>query len=110
MAFVVYCDNKGCFKQQEPALDVLTNEVICAECGGAIKNITQFAKAQMKSIGQTKKATKQSYSVKCDSCQKQGAPTLDNDKLLCASCKKPMENISKEFRPLIIQHLKAKPE
>jgi ribosomal protein L34E len=110
MAFLVYCDNKGCFKQQEPTLDIASNEVHCAECGGVIKSITSFAKAQMKSLGQIKKATKKAYSIKCDSCSKQEVPVLDGDSLTCAACKKPLNNVSKEFKPLIIQHLKAKSE
>ena len=56
MGFLVYCNNKGCGKEQEPLLDVSDNEAYCSECGGKV-NVTVFAKSQMKALGQVKRAS-----------------------------------------------------
>lgn len=87
MPFSINCNNKGCFKQQEPVLNTVTNEVECSECGRPITNVTHFVKVQMKSLGQTKKYAKSAFSVRCEKCKTNALPKLGaNDKLVCVGC------------------------
>lgn len=86
--FIIYCDNKGCGKEQEPLLNTSTDEVECSECGKVINNVTSFTKIQMKSMGQIKRAKKvqQAFAHACIKCNHTAQPKLVNDKLLCAGC------------------------
>lgn len=104
MGFLLFCNNKGCFKQQEPKLDVSTNEVHCAECNGIITNITDFTKKQMKALGQIAKAvkTQEAFSIKCNSCNFAGVPTIKQNKAFCSNCNKEMK-VSPVFMNLIKQ-------
>lgn len=101
--FIVNCDNKGCMKPQAARLEVSSDEVLCAECGNVIKNITSFTKRQLKSLGQTTKRAKttQTYSVKCSSCEASGVPKIEKDKITCAACKKELTNLSDHFKILL---------
>lgn len=103
MAFVTFCDNKGCRKEQLPLLNTATNEVVCSECGKPINSITSFAKSQLKSLGQvtSKRKTQETYSVKCGSCQKEGRPVLQNDKLICVQCSGEITTLSKPFEIIL---------
>jgi ribosomal protein L34E len=103
MAFVTYCNNKGCNKEQAPLLDVSTNEVLCSECDRPITTISSFAKNNLKSLGQTtdKAKVRQSFGVKCDSCNKEGQPIIEKDCLRCTYCSKPLTNISKTFENML---------
>jgi hypothetical protein len=94
MGFVVYCDNKGCGKMQEPLLDLTDNEVYCSECSGKISTMTPFAKTQMKSSGQIKRAkrTQQAFSLQCD-CGHAAQPKLLKDKLVCIKCEKEFDGL-----------------
>jgi len=99
MGFRMFCNVKGCYKEMEPVLDKETNDVYCIECNSVINNITEFAKTQMKSIGQIKKntTTKKAFSVQCSNCKKEGTPILNDNKLLCMFCNVECKNISKPF-------------
>ena len=103
MAFIIQCDNRGCLQTQAALLDVESNNVICAECGNTITNVTHFAKIQLKSLGQTTKRVKsqQTYSVKCNHCSASGVPTLAEDKLICKSCNKEITGLSSTFVTLL---------
>lgn len=103
MAFQIQCDNKKCFKLQAAKLDITTNAVICDECGGNITNVTEFAKRQLKALGQTTKHIQQkdSYSIKCASCEISGMPLLEKDKFICKGCKNELTNISDTFKVLL---------
>ena len=107
--FLIYCDNKGCGKDQEPLLDVLTNEVHCVECGKTISSVTSFAKAQMKSLGQVKRNDNkgQAFAVKCSSCKKEAPPTVIGEKIHCSICKIEMKDISAPFVQMIKMNTKA---
>ena len=110
MGFSINCDNKGCGKLTEPVIDVGTNQVICVDCGKEIKNVTSFAKTQMKSLGQTRKAVKkqQSWAIKCESCKLDGQPVLKDDKFYCSGCKSEIKTISGPFKQILKQQLKPK--
>lgn len=103
MAFIIQCDNRGCLQSQAALLDVESNEVTCAECGNVIKNVTHFAKIQLKSLGQTTKRVKsqQTYSVKCNNCSASGTPVLADNILKCKSCNKELTNLSSTFVTLL---------
>lgn len=108
--FLIYCDRKGCGKDQEPLLDVSTNEVICSECGGEIKSVTSFTKVQMKSMGQIKRAEKkqQAFAVKCQGCNRMAAPNISlENKILCSMCSVEILNLPKPFEQVIRSHIKA---
>jgi len=111
MGFLTYCDNKGCSKQQEPLLNLETNEVECTECGKSIKSITVFAKAQMKGLGQIKRdeQKKQAFSVQCRFCKKENAPKLDQDKkILCSVCNKHLDYLTAPYAHAVRQFLLSK--
>ena len=107
MAFLLNCDNKGCNKVSEAKLDVNSNQVICSECGGEIKNVSSFAKNQMKALGQTmKSAAKQKpYAVKCGNCDETDTPKLENNKIVCVKCGAPSK-MSAPFEKMLREHIK----
>jgi len=99
MGFLICCDNKGCFKNMEPMLDVNNDEVICTECGKPIKSVTSFAKIQMKSLGQIKKAPppSQAFSVECRFCGSVAPPIKQDKQIHCASCKRHLDYLTPAF-------------
>ncbi len=107
MPFNIQCDNKGCCKQQQPLLNVSTNEVICSECDKPILNVTDFTKRQMKQMGQISRGAKkqQAFSVKCNHCNKDGQPVLNDEKAMCAFCNKEI-NLSGPFLNILKNALK----
>lgn len=110
MPFLTYCTNKGCRAEQQPLLNIDTNEVLCSVCGGSINSLTNFAKSQLKSLGQTTKnaqSSKQTYSVKCGLCKKDARPVLRDDKLICCGCNKELTSISGPFSTLLKAALKG---
>jgi ribosomal protein L34E len=106
MPFLMNCNNKGCGKYQQPALDLKSNEVICTECGKIIAGVSHFTKTQMKSLGQTVKPPKPAYSVRCEKCKQESLPKLENNKLVCAGCNVELKNISRPFEILIRNAIK----
>ena len=109
MAFLINCDNKGCHKLNEPQLDTNSNEVICSECGGIIKNISSFTKHQMKAMGQIVKnsAKQKPFAIKCEKCNNIDTPILKNNKLICSKCNAESK-VTPTFDKLIKEHLKNK--
>lgn len=104
MGFLIYCDNKGCGKDQEPVLDVETGEVMCTECGKSIKNVTEFTKKTMRSLGQIKRSERkqQAFSVKCTSCNKENPPKINEKNLIvCSFCNNELKQIPKPFQQVI---------
>ena len=64
------CTKKGCMQKTEAKLDVEKNEVICAECGSVIENITPFTKKALKSAGQIlRSVNKKPFQVMCPNCK-----------------------------------------
>lgn len=101
---LIYCNQKGCGKDQEPKLDITTNEVICSECGKSITNVTEFAKKTMKTLGQIKRHEKkqQAFSVKCNTCNKENPPKINEKKLIvCSLCDQELTHIPKPFQQVI---------
>jgi len=106
MPFLLNCTNKGCFKIQNSLLNPETNEVICGECGNPISGVSDFTKRQMKSMGEIiKSSSKESFAIKCNSCNKSGTPIIDNDKCVCKYCKKDL-NVSKIYLNMLKQNVK----
>jgi hypothetical protein len=106
MPFLIACTNKGCFKSQEPYLDQ-NNKVICSECENEIQNISSFAKAQMKSMGQILKSKPSAFSIVCKACKANEQPELNGDKAFCRKCKNQL-NISSFFLNSLKENLKGK--
>jgi len=108
MAFTTNCTNKGCYKFQEPYLDLTTNKPHCSECDKEILNISSFAIAQMKSSKQFKKPEKVPFSVKCNKCNATKRPMLHNNgEVICGSCKQPLDNVSDHFKEMLKEKLKT---
>jgi len=103
MPVIINCDNKGCMKPQAAKLEILSNTVLCAECGNVIKDVTFFTKNTLKTLGQTTKRekTSEAYSVKCLKCEAEGVPYLEKDKLMCKICKQELTNISASFKIML---------
>ena len=109
MPFFIQCDNKGCFKNSEALIDSLSNDVFCSECGGTIKNVTHFAKVQLKSLGQTtkKQKTSKAFSVTCKFCNKTETPKIKDSKVFCTFCDKELNYLSPPFIQAIKNNIKA---
>lgn len=86
MAFLLWCPNKGCRKQNEAMLDVDTNEVYCGECNGLIPNVPVFTKTQMKTLKQVRKPVKEAFAMECGKCKKKALPKFENNQFLCVFC------------------------
>jgi hypothetical protein len=114
MGFRTYCSNKGCGKDNEPLLNTSTNEVECSECGKPITNITSFAKAQMKTLGQIKRDSKkgQAFSIECTFCKKSSPPKIDpnTERIVCAFCNSYLDYLSAPFVQIVKEFLKKKPD
>lgn len=101
MPFSMNCTNKGCGEQQEPYLDKKTDKVYCSACDKEILNVSYFTKVQMKTLKQFKVKKNDSYSVKCDKCEHMGRPLLQQDEIICSSCKKPLDKLSIAFKNML---------
>ena len=99
--FQMNCNNKGCGKYQAPTLNKQDNEVYCSECGKIISNANHFTKSQLVALGQTKKAAKSAYAIRCIKCKAEALPKLNNDKLVCSQCGVEHNNISKPFQIMV---------
>lgn len=104
----LHCNNAGCKKECEPVLDVATNEVHCTECG-KVMEVNHFTKVSMRSIGQIQRLEKlqQAFSVKCNFCKKETAPTVKNDKVYCTVCNNHLDYIAKPFVQAIKTNLSS---
>jgi len=106
--FLIHCTNKGCGKSTLAVIDLIDNQVYCADCDKTITNVTQFTKAQLKNLKQIKRPKKESFSAKCHICATEALPLLVEDKLCCAKCKTHLIKIPKPFEILIKQALLIK--
>ena len=104
---IVKCRKLNKSDDMEPAIDKVTGIVWC-QFGHPLKNqglLTEFAKRQMVSMGQTRKADKQqkAFSVKCKACEKEGPPNLSKDgkKLSCPYCKVELTHLAKPFATML---------
>lgn len=110
MGFSTRCTKKGCGKETEPLLNKTDNKIYCG-CAESheITTLTEFAKRQLVSFGQTtnKKKSVNSFSVKCPSCQRQGTPKLDkvSGNLTCNFCDAPLTNLSAPFVKMLRDQL-----
>jgi hypothetical protein len=112
MDFRTFCDNKGCRKEMRPLVDKETLVAYCTECGRPINNVSIFMRRQMVAYGQIRdtKKKKLAWSVKCDSCSKEGPPELNEDgkELVCSFCKTELTSLCKPFAQMIKVNLQAK--
>ena len=104
----MFCNNKGCYKEQEPLLDIENNLVHCTECGLEIKDVSKFVKVQMQTIGQVKREiVNQTFAVKCTECNKSATPKLEKGELVCKFCAHKLE-LSGPYAYAIKQYLTNK--
>lgn len=101
MPMNINCSNKGCYKTDAHVLDITSNDVYCISCGNVIPNISQFTKAQLKNLKQTKRPPKGAYAIQCVKCKVEALPKLQNNELVCQGCSNPLTNISKPFQIII---------
>lgn len=99
------CENRKCGKTQAPYIDPETNEVFCSECQEPLKNVSSFAKSQMKSMKQYRSKTKQSFAVKCEKCQKETRPKDTGADIVCGACQKSL-SVSPFFKNMLREQLK----
>ena len=105
MGFSLYCDRKSCRKEMQPAIDKNTKILYCTECGGELLNqdaLTEFAKTQMITIGQIRRAqkTNEAYSVQCGQCMKSARPKVVKNAAVCSNCGETL-NVSTAFLTLL---------
>jgi ribosomal protein L34E len=87
------CNNKKCQKISEAKLNTKTNEVICAECGQPISNISESMKRALKQAGQIIRAnTKKAFMVWCKACNANREVILEEgDQTVCKDCHAPIK-------------------
>ena len=85
---LIACDNKGCMQQSNALLNVTTLEVICGECGKAIKGISEPMKRTLKSFGQVLRTEeRKAFMMACKSCNANREVVLDNENnTVCKVC------------------------
>jgi len=103
MPFSIPCTH--CRKTNEPYLDPASDKVFCGLCDQEL-NISHFVKIQMKTLKQFKQKTSTSFSVKCQSCNKEARPILKNNDVFCPSCQKPHSHFSSTFKLMLKEQLK----
>ena len=104
----VWCNNKGCGKENEATIDKTTGDVYCAACDRVITGVSSFTKATLKSLGQTKQNVKEAFAMKCVSCKNEQLPGLNKDgKFVCRKCQKEM-SVGKTFDQLVRKAIKEK--
>ena len=104
MAFSIQCTHKGCQKIQEAYIDPTNNNVYCSLCDGEL-SISPFIKHQMKINKQFRKKQDKSFSVKCTHCGKEDRPLLSGKDILCSGCKKPMDQLTEQFKIMLREQL-----
>jgi uncharacterized Zn finger protein (UPF0148 family) len=90
----------------EPYIDPKDDKVYCSICDKEITNITHFAKMQMKTLKQYKPKTTTSFSIKCQSCNKEDRPKILNGEVVCSNCQKPLNHLSPMFKNMLKEKLK----
>jgi hypothetical protein len=110
MAFLVNCNAKKCGKYVEPALDTVSNKVICPECDGEITNLTEITKKTMKNMGQIKRNDKKgAFSTFCNACKKDTSPIMgDKDKIICNACKTELKSLTTPFQQLVRDYYRVR--
>lgn len=108
---LISCNNKGCFASDYHKLDAETNEVVCANCGGNISNISSYMKKNLASAGQVFKRARTSGELKCRSCDFTAAPILIEHaggllEVACVKCRVPDTHLTKYF----LEALKLRPD
>jgi len=84
---LITCTTKGCMATSEAKLDRETGEVICAECGNPIANITPFIKKSLESVGQVLRSkAKQAFQTFCQNCSQNRSLYIKDDKAYCKVC------------------------
>ena len=86
---LIACDNKGCMQSSNALLNVKTLEVICGECGQAVKGISEPMKRTLKSFGQVLRVDdRKAFMMACKACNANREVILDNDNgTICRVCK-----------------------
>lgn len=105
MGFLMTCGNKGCGKTMEPVLDVQSNTVYCTNCNCQMNGITEFAKNQMRFMGQTKKegSRHKLFGFVCPYCNKRSFPKIVAKRVVCELCDQDVES---KISPQIIHGIK----
>lgn len=95
---------------QQPYIDKKTNEVHCSLCDQIIVNVSDFTKRQMLSLKQYRPKKKETFSVKCNKCNKEGRPHIVDDQVVCGECASPLDNLSPFFQNMLKTQLKESKE
>jgi hypothetical protein len=86
---LINCDNKGCLQQNNALLNPETHEVICQECGKAIKGVSEPMKRTLKSFGQVLRLDeRKAFMMACKNCNANREVLLDDkNNTVCRVCK-----------------------
>jgi len=109
MPIQLQCKEKGCMKLTEAYLDPKVDKVYCADCGKEMQ-VNHFTKVQLKTLKQYKQKTISRFSVKCNICNNEDTPILNNGVITCSSCQKPLTNLSPIFITMLKDQLKKSKE
>ena len=103
MPYKTFCPK--CKAESQPYLEKETAKVFCSKCEEEFKNATHFIKIQLKTFNQYKPKNTKSFSVKCASCNAKDRPILISGNLFCPKCKKEHQNISPQYKYMLLQFL-----
>lgn len=107
MAFTITCGLRNCGQLMQPYLDPQTDKVHCSACDGEMPQITAFVKQQLKMNKQYRQKKTIAFAVKCSKCGKEDRPLLNNNDIICPSCKNPHTHLSEPFKLMLKEKLKT---
>jgi len=85
---LINCTSRKCGKNSEAKLNRTTGEILCAECGEPIQNVTEAMKRTLNSMGQVIRGeNKQAFQVFCPTCKKNVFFLVEDGKCYCPACK-----------------------
>jgi hypothetical protein len=94
-----------CRKERLLYIDKKTEVVFCSECETEFP-ASYYLKTQLKTLQQYKPKVQVPFQIKCNSCNKEGTPVLDKDKLICFNCRKQLQHLTEHFKLAVKNFLK----
>lgn len=85
---LIACTNKGCMQTTNALLNTETLEVICADCGQSISNVSESMRRTLKSFGQIIRTDqKKAFMMACRTCNANREVVLnDKNETVCGIC------------------------
>lgn len=105
MPVQLQCPHKGCMKIQEPWIEPKTDKIYCSLCNREVVNVNHFIKIQLKTLKQYRPKNTAPFAVKCNDCNKEDTPILENNEIVCSACLKPLKQLSPIFKNMLKEQL-----